>query len=249
MALPGRGREDRGKMGSLLTVKDLVVRFGERTILDGLSFELVSGEVLAVIGPNGCGKTVLLKSLLRLLPSAGTIDWAAGTRIGYVPQKIAPDRGLPLRVREALEAKARLMGLGRAEVDRVAETAGLGSDVLDAAAGLLSGGQFQKMLIAFALLGQPNVLLFDEPTASLDELSEERVYELLHRLQIEQGMTVVLVSHDLSVVFRYATEVLCLSRGFTCSGPPQRVLTPAALEALYGAPPKYYVHHAERTNP
>lgn len=249
MSRPGRGREERGKMALLLTVQDLVVRLGERAILDGISFELLPGEVLAVIGPNGCGKTVLLKSLLRLLPSTGTIAWAAGTRIGYVPQKIAPDRGLPLRVREALEAKARLMRLGRAEVDRVAETAGLGSDVLDAAAGLLSGGQFQKMLIAFALLGRPNVLLFDEPTASLDELSEERVYELLHRLQSEQGMTVVLVSHDLSVVFRYATQVLCLSRGFTCSGPPRQVLTPAALEALYGAPPKYYVHHGERAKP
>jgi zinc transport system ATP-binding protein len=235
-------------MGTLLKVQNLSVRFGERTVLENLSFELGAGEVLAVVGPNGSGKTVLLKALLRLIPSTGTISWAPGTQIGYVPQKIAPDRGLPLRVREVLEAKARMLGLNRSEVEKVAETAGLGHELLDAVAGLLSGGQFQKLLIAFALLGQPNVLLFDEPTASLDELSEERVYDLLHRLQTERGMTVILVSHDLSIVFRYATTVLCLSRGFTCAGPPKEVLTPEALEALYGAPPKYYVHHGEPPN-
>ena len=236
-------------MGTLLKVRNLSVRFGERAVLEDLSFELGSGEVLAVIGPNGSGKTALLRALLRLTPSTGTIDWAPGTQIGYVPQKIAPDRGLPLRVREALAAKARMLGLYSTEVEKAADTAGLGRELLDAVIGVLSGGQFQKVLIAFALLGQPNVLLFDEPTASLDELSEERVYDLLHRLQTERGMTVILVSHDLSVVFRYATTVLCLSRGFTCSGPPKEILTPEALESLYGTPAKYYAHHGDHLEP
>ena len=232
-------------MATLLHVQNLTVRFGRRTVLENLSFDLNAGEVMAVIGPNGSGKTVLLRSLLRLIPSTGTIAWAPGTQVGYVPQKIAPDRGLPLRVREALEAKARILRLGPGEVAKAAETAGLGEELLDSTVGILSGGQFQKLLIAFALLGQPDVLLFDEPTASLDELSEERVYDLLHRLQTERSMTVVLVSHDLSVVFRYATTVLCLSRGLTCSGPPKEILTPTALEALYGAPAKFYAHHEE----
>ncbi len=106
----------------------------------------------------------------------------------------------------------------------------------------MSGGQFQKALIAFALLGRPNVLLFDEPTASLDELTEERIYELLHSLQTEKNMTVILVSHDLSVVYRYANMVLCLSKEHTCMGPPTEVLTPEMLGALYGAPAKYHRH-------
>src|ERR1700719_4375125 len=95
--------------------------------------------------------------------------------------------------------------------------------------GALSGGQFQKVLIAFALLGRPNVLLFDEPTASLDELTEERVYELLRSLQKHGGMTILLVSHDLSIVYRNANMVMCVSKGKTCRGPPKDLLTPAML--------------------
>jgi zinc transport system ATP-binding protein len=105
------------------------------------------------------------------------------------------------------------------------------------------------MLIAFALLGRPNVLLFDEPTASLDELTEEHIYELLHSLQKEKGMTMLLVSHDLSIVYRNANMVLCLSsKGKTCMGPPKEILTPEMLQELYASPPQYYqhVHEHER---
>jgi ABC-type Mn2+/Zn2+ transport system ATPase subunit len=91
-------------------------------------------------------------------------------------------------------------------------------------------------------LGQPNVLLFDEPTASLDELTEEHVYELLHSLQKDRGMTILLVSHDLSIVYRNANMVLCLSKGKTCMGPPKEVLTPAMLQELYASPAQYYQH-------
>jgi len=96
---------------------------------------------------------------------------------------------------------------------------------LNASIGVISGGQFQKALIAFALLGEPSVLLFDEPTASLDELAEERVYELVERLQQEQHLTVLLVSHDLSIVYRAANKVLCVSKDKVCFGPPREVLT------------------------
>jgi zinc transport system ATP-binding protein len=121
----------------------------------------------------------------------------------------------------------------------------LSPEFLSAGIGTLSGGQFQKVLIAFALLGRPDVLLFDEPTASLDELSEERIYELVHQLQERKGITVILVSHDLSVVYRYANRVLCLSKGKPCMGAPKEILTPGMLEDLYGAPPKYYSHIQE----
>lgn len=229
-------------MTPILSVKNLKVAFGSHVVIQDLNFELNSGDSLAVIGPNGAGKTVLLRALLHLVPYEGEIRWAENVRLGYVPQKIAADRQLPLRGRDLLEAKARFLHLAASEPDHVSLEVGLTAELLDTTIGILSGGQFQKVLIAFALLGNPNVLLFDEPTASLDELSEERVYESLHTLQKARGFSVILVSHDLSVVYRYATMVLCLSKTKPCMGPPREILTPENLEQLYSAPPKYYQH-------
>ncbi len=227
---------------TLLTVKHLAISFGHRAVIQDLSFELRSGDCLAIIGPNGAGKTVLLKSLMGMLSHSGEIRWSESARLGYVPQKVAADWHLPLRARDLLGAKLRTLKLPEEELRSVCSQVGLSPEVLNATMGSLSGGQFQKVLIAFALVGRPNVLLFDEPTASLDELTEDRVYELLHFLQKEQGITVVLVSHDLSVVYHYATQVLCLSKWMTCMGPPHEILTPDRLEELYAAPPKYYRH-------
>jgi len=226
----------------LLSVANLGIVLGDRAVIQGLSFELQAAQSLAVIGPNGAGKTVLLKALLGLIPHSGTIRWRPDARLGYVPQKVEADRQLPLRLRDLLAAKATVLKLSRASLDRASAEVGLTKDVLGTSIGHLSGGQFQKALIAFALLGEPNVILFDEPTASLDELAEERVYDMLHTLQHDRRITVILVSHDLSVVYRYADMVLCLSKGTPCMGPPREVLTPETLEALYAAPPKYYRH-------
>jgi zinc transport system ATP-binding protein len=226
----------------LLTVAKLNVAFGSRVVIHNLSFQVRVGDCLAVIGPNGSGKTVLLTALLNLIPYHGEIRWSPGARLGYVPQKIAADRQLPLQLTDLMHAKAALLKLPAKELDEVFSEVGLTRELLNTNIGHLSGGQFQKAMIAFALLGRPNVLLFDEPTASLDELTEERIYELLHSLQTEKNMTVILVSHDLSVVYRYANMVLCLSKEHTCLGPPTEVLTPEMLGALYGAPAKYHRH-------
>ena len=229
----------------LLSVRNLGVAFGNRVVLRQLSFEVYSGDCLAIIGPNGAGKTVLLKALQHLIPYEGEIQWSQEARLGYVPQSVAADRQLPLRVRELLAAKARVLHLADQEMDQVSSELNLSPEFLSAGIGTLSGGQFQKVLIAFALLGRPNVLLFDEPTASLDELTEEHIYELVHQLQTQRGITLILVSHDLSVVYRYASRVLCLSKGKFCMGPPKEIMTPEMLEELYGAPPKYYRHIQE----
>jgi zinc transport system ATP-binding protein len=233
----------------LLSVKNLHVSLGNRVIIDELSFEVCEGDCLAIIGPNGSGKTVLLRALMQLIPHKGEIRWSHEARLGYVPQKIAADRQLPIRARDLLMAKLRLLTLPGEEFDRVSTELGFTNDLLSTAIGALSGGQFQKLLIAFALLGHPNVILFDEPTASLDELSEERIYELLSSLQRDQGMTVLLVSHDLSVVYWNANMVLCLSKGKTCMGPPKEVVTPAMLQELYGSPAHYYQHADEGVHP
>ena len=229
----------------LLSVRNLRVAFGRRVVIPDLSFDLDSGDCLSVIGPNGAGKTVLLRALLKLIPYEGEICWSAAVRLGYVPQRVAADRQLPMSVEDLLAAKARLLGLPGGEVADVLGAVGLGPETVQSGLAILSGGQLQKALIAFALLGQPNVLLFDEPTASLDELSEEHVYELIQSLKEQRGITVILVSHDLSVVYRHANKVLCLSKGEPCMGPPREILTPERLEELYAAPAKYYRHIEE----
>lgn len=226
----------------LLSVRNLRVVFGSRVVLRGLTFEVTSGECLAIIGPNGSGKTVLLKALQDLIPYEGEIRWSEEARVGYVPQSVAADRQLPLKVRELMEAKARFLHLANNEMQQVFEELKLSPEFLNAEIGTLSGGQLQKTLIAYALLGRPNVILFDEPTASLDELSEERIYELIHQLQQRDGITVILVSHDLSVVYQHASRVLCMGKGKPCTGTPKEILTPEMLEDIYGTPPKFYSH-------
>jgi len=226
----------------ILSVANLSVSFGDRTVIRDLSFEVNEGDCVAVIGPNGAGKTALLRALMGLVSYKGTIQWAPEVRLGYVPQQIAADRQLPLSAMDLLTAKERRLKLQRSELDGVAAEVGLTQNILSTSMGTLSGGQFQKVLVAFALLGKPNVLLFDEPTASLDELAEEHVYELLQKLQKEKGMTTLLVSHDLSIVYRNANMVLCLGNRKSCMGPPREILTPEMLEEIYGAPSHYYQH-------
>ena len=227
---------------NILSVRNLAISFDGRRVIHGLNFDLHAGDDLAVIGPNGSGKTVLLKALLGLIPFEGEIHWSPTARLGYVPQKVAADPRMPINIRDLLVAKARFLKLPAQAIDAVAETVGLTAELLNTSMGVLSGGQFQKALIGFALLGDPNVLLFDEPTASLDELAEERIYELIAQLRHEKAMTVILVSHDLSIVFQSASLVLCLSKDRPCMGPPHEVLTPEMLERLYDAPAQYYQH-------
>jgi zinc transport system ATP-binding protein len=130
------------------------------------------------------------------------------------------------------------------DVAAISGTVGLTEKILETPIGHLSGGQFQRALIAFALLGKPNVLILDEPTASIDKPGEEQVYELIHRLGDTYGMATIVVSHDLNFVYRYATKVLCLSQsGALCFGDPHEALTQEVLDKLYGATKLSHANH------
>jgi zinc transport system ATP-binding protein len=229
-------------MEPALRVEGLSVSFGPVSVLHELCFEVPQGSALAVIGPNASGKTVLFRALIGAVPCHGTIAWAAGTRIGYVPQKLDLERDLPVTGLDLLAAKSAVSGASHDDASRALELVHLQATAAAKPIGSLSGGQFQRLLLALALVGRPTVLLFDEPTAGVDEPGEEQLYEMIQRVRVAQGLTLLLISHELSVVFRHATNVLCLSRERPCFGPPQEVLTPAAIEQLYGAPLRYHRH-------
>ncbi|HZT02573.1 MAG TPA: metal ABC transporter ATP-binding protein [Steroidobacteraceae bacterium] len=226
-----------------LEVEDLAVRLGRADVVRDVSFNLPKASCLAIIGPNGAGKTVLLRTLIGALPHAGRITWAADTVLGYVPQKLDIERDLPLNGRDFLRAKAALAGSSGATQSEALRAVGLPEEVLATSIGNMSGGQFQRLLIAFALLGRPNVLLLDEPAAGIDAPGQAHLNEVIHGLQDSSAMTVLLVSHDLSVVYQYADYVLCLGRHGTCFGPPRAALTPETLYEVYGQPVGFHVHH------
>jgi zinc transport system ATP-binding protein len=227
---------------SLLKVRHLSVQFGNSKVLSDVSFEVSKGSSLAIIGPNGAGKTVLFRALVGSIPFDGSIQWDPGIRIGYVPQKLDLERDIPITGIDFLRARLALAGESIVNASRVLNLVGVPLEVAQQPIGTMSGGQFQRLLVAFALVGNPNLLLLDEPTAGIDEPGQERLNELVHRLQVEQGLTVLFISHELTVVYRYATNVLCLSRVRACLGPPRTILTPDLLEQIYGTQVNYHTH-------
>ncbi len=150
---------------------------------------------------------------------------------------------------DLFNSKCRILKVAAEQIEEISPSVGLTKEVLATPVGHLSGGYFQRGLIGFALIGKPNVLLLDEPTASLDEPGEEHIYELIHRLQEQYKLAVITVSHDLSFVYRYASSVLCLNKQSVCIGPPQEVLTTEILEKLYGPSFSYYLHdHGDKVH-
>jgi len=236
---------------AILDVRDLSVDVGGEMVVEGVSLTLQPGEALALLGPNGAGKTMLLQALLGLVPHQGRVRWRAGVRIGYVPQRFAVDRSIPVSVREFLLLKSsRFWFPSRERVEHLAhelDLVGLRGDVLGKSLGELSGGHLQRILIAWAMLDHPEALLFDEPTAGIDVGFQETVYNLLRRMQQERGTAILLISHDLNVVYRQADHVLCLNKKMQCYGRPSEVLNSEALARLYGEVGLYqHDHQASR---
>jgi len=232
--------------GPALEVVGLSVGFDRKNVIEELSFEVAHGSALAIIGPNGAGKSVLAKALIGALPCEGTIRWEPNTKLGYVPQKLDIERDLPITGGDFLRAKAAVAHALEVDVTKAVGLVGLKMESVHKPIGALSGGQFQRLLVAAALIGYPTVLLLDEPTAGVDEPGQDTLNDTLERLRKERGLTILFISHDLSVVYQHATNVLCLSRGRTCFGAPKRILTPDLLAELYGARVAYHVHNDVR---
>jgi ABC-type Mn2+/Zn2+ transport system ATPase subunit len=231
--------------------------YGRTDVLEGLDLEIPQGTFTALIGPNGAGKTTLLRLLLGLSkPRVGTVrvfGLPAGTRghrVGYVPQTTGVPAGFPLSAEEVvLMGRYALVGWGRrpGPADREAARAALRRVGLGDAAGRrfseLSGGQQRRALIARALVGEPRLLLMDEPTAGLDPAAQARFYDMCCVLQREADLTLIAASHDVEVVARHADTVLLIDRSVRAMGPPDRVLRPEHLDRVYDFPRDHVHRH------
>lgn len=224
----------------ILKVKNLNVNLGNREIISDLSFEVNRGDVLIVLGPNGAGKTTLLKSLLGLIPSQGEIVWAS-KKINYLPpQELIQRKNLPSMT---IEEFFKFKDVDQKDILKIFQEVGLDLSLLKRSFGALSTGQFQRMIIAWALVDDPDVLLFDEATYGIDAGGEETIYSLLHKIWKQRNLTILLVTHDLNIIYEHANNVLCLNKEKLCYGEPLKVLTPKNLQKLYGTGIKFYKHN------
>jgi ABC-type Mn2+/Zn2+ transport system ATPase subunit len=232
-------------MEAFIRFDDVTLGYGHHIVLRDIAFEIAAGDFLGIVGPNGAGKTTLLKALLgTLAPLRGSIRVPeSGVIFGYVPQRQAVDETFPLTVREMILmgrfARIGLLHRPRAEdhacVEQSAEHVGI-AGLLDRRYRTLSGGQKQRTLIARALAAEPTILVFDEPTNGMDLPAENAMMDLVRRLHIEDGLTVVMVSHLLNVVASYVARLAIVGEGRLDIGPVETMLTPERLTALYGMP-------------
>ena len=242
----------------VIEARDVRVELGGVEVLRGVNLRIAPAQVVALIGPNGSGKTTLLRALLGLQRvSSGEIrlfgnpdPTASLARIGYVPQRLDLERSFVLSVREFLALRLRqtrhwfwmsrrriddLLGKALAEIGAAA--------LLDQSLAHLSGGQLQRVMIAFSLLTRPELLLLDEPTAGVDAPGEETFYDLIAAIQKRHQITVILVSHDLSMVYRHAHRVYALNGAVCCEGTPEEVMNAESLKEAFGLHVSPYHHH------
>ncbi len=245
--------DSRARPPAAITLRDVGVQIGSLSILENVTADFPAGELTALIGPNGAGKTTLLKVLLRQIEFTGQVQFAPingrPPKIGYVPQTLEFDRGAPIRVVDLLasQAQRRALWLGIGRSARHAAEASLArigaAGLLDRQLGRLSGGELQRVLLGLALLDKPDILLLDEPVAGVDLAGVGMFCDVLAQLQRETHCTMILVSHDLSVVTEHASYVVCINQQVYCQGRSVDTLTPENLQAIYGPLAALHHHH------
>ena len=215
----------------LIETRNLKLTHDGQTVLRDVDFSISRGEIVTIVGPNGSGKSSLLRALIGALPPAeGTVTRAPGLRIGYVPQSLAIDATLPLTVARFLNLPRRVP---RPQVDAALERAGVPELGPRQMAGL-SGGQFQRVLLARALLSEPDILILDEATQGLDQPGSAAFYRQIEEVRRDLGCAVLMVSHDLHVVMAASDRVLCLNGHVCCEGTPEIVASAPEYRALFG---------------
>ena len=233
---------------SAVRIRDLGVKIGSVTILENVTAAVPRGVCTAIVGPNGAGKTTLTRAILGELAHTGTIEFGSQSgvftekppRFGYVPQKLIFDRDMPLTVLEYLASglvrRPVFFGIGRKfrlEVSDYLNEVECGK-LIDRPLGALSGGELQRVLLAQALMQDPEILILDEPAAGIDFKGEQLLCELLEKFRRKLGFTQLMISHDLSMVAAHAAHVICINRTVFAAGEPDQVLTSEVLHGTFG---------------
>lgn len=246
----------------IIDVNAVGFRYGEIPVLTNLSFSVPAGDYVGVIGPNGGGKTTLVKILLGLLqPTEGSVtvfgapvySMSERHRIGYVPQRITHSAvEFPATVREIVESgRTARLGLWRqftADDHQAVQAAMAHAEVQHVQhrrLAKLSGGERQRVFIARALAAKPRILILDEPTVGVDVAAQEKFFAFLKELNTQHGITIIFVTHDIDVIAQEATTVLCLNHGLVCYGSPHDFIKEEYMERLYGKTRKFVLHHHE----
>lgn len=215
---------------SLISVENLGVSYGANTVLSHVNMVVEPGEIVTIVGPNGSGKTSLLKAIIGATQASGQIRMKPGLRIGYVPQRLHIDPTLPITV-------GRFMRLTNNADHKTCEaaldTAGV-PDLLARQMSQLSGGQFQRVMLARALLNSPEILLLDEATQGLDQRGSASFYQQIEAVRAETGCAVLMISHELHVVMSASDRVICLNGHVCCEGTPAVVASAPEYRALFG---------------
>jgi zinc transport system ATP-binding protein len=228
----------------LIRVENLSVSFAGKPTLQDINLSLEPGQIVTLIGPNGAGKTTLVRSVLGLLkPQQGRVWRQPRLRIGYMPQKLQVDPTLPLSVLRFLRL---VPGVDRARAEAALAEVGAGQ-VLDTPLRSVSGGELQRVLLARALLREPQLLVLDEPVQGVDVSGQAELYRLISQLRDRLGCGVLMVSHDLHLVMSATDQVICLNQHVCCSGHPEQVSGDPAFLELFGQDARslavYHHHH------
>ena len=224
---------------ALIELAQINVRIDERDILKNIDFAIGEKEIVTLIGPNGAGKSTLIKIILGIVkPNSGKIHSQKQLKLAYVPQKFNPSHSLPLRVKDLLDLEPCPTAI-RAEIIRDTGIAKLQHSKVHQ----LSGGERQRVLLARALLRQPNLLVLDEPMQGLDIQSEAELYDYVRSLPERYGCSILIVSHDLQWVMQGTQRVVCLNKHICCSGLPDSIQQHPEYQAIFGTNRMFYHHH------
>ena len=216
----------------LIKISNLEVKYGSKFVLKNMNLSLNTGEIVTIVGPNGSGKTTLFKAIIGTVPlSKGTIEIKPYLRIGYVPQQLKIDQTLPITVE-------RFLKLSNINYEKSLDKTELilgSKDLLDVQINSLSGGEMQRVLLARALINDPQVLLLDEATRGLDQPGVAAFYRKIENIRKSTNCAILMISHDLHVVMSSSDRVICVNGHICCQGPPQSVATSPEYKALFGS--------------